>query len=87
MSPVLAIASAGLATLLAWPLTRWLGRGAGWPLAALYLLGAFALLSPLSLALSGMPTEVVRIPWVPARHWTLDPVSYTHLTLPTKRIV
>ncbi|AWH91243.1 hydrogen gas-evolving membrane-bound hydrogenase subunit E [Dietzia lutea] len=72
MSPVLAIASAGLATLFAWPLTRWLGRGAGWPLAALYLIGAFALLSPLSLALSGMPTEVVRIPWVPARDWTLD---------------
>ena len=72
MSPVLAIASAGLAALLAWPLTRWLGRGAGWPLAVLYLVGAVALLSPLSLALSGMPTEVVRIPWVPARDWTLD---------------
>lgn len=72
MSPVLAIAAAGLATLLAWPLTRRLGRGAGWPLAALYLLGAFALLSPLSLALSGTPTQVVRIPWVPARDWTLD---------------
>ncbi|MEH6622016.1 hydrogen gas-evolving membrane-bound hydrogenase subunit E [Dietzia maris] len=72
MSPVLAIAAAGLATLLAWPLTRWLGRGAGWPLAALYLLGASALLWPLSLALSGRPTEVVRIPWVPARDWTLD---------------
>ena len=62
MSPVLAIAAAGLATLLAWPLTRWLGRGAGWPLAALYLLGASALLWPLSLSLSGRPTEVVRIP-------------------------
>ncbi|MCD2262746.1 DUF4040 domain-containing protein [Dietzia aurantiaca] len=72
MSPVLAIAAAGLAALLAWPLTRWLGRGAGWPLAILYLLGAFALLSPLSLALADIPTEVVRIPWVPARDWTLD---------------
>ncbi|KAA0917989.1 hydrogen gas-evolving membrane-bound hydrogenase subunit E [Dietzia sp. ANT_WB102] len=72
MSPVLAIAVTGLATTLAWPLTRWLGRGAGWPLALLYLVGAFALLSPLSLALSGMPTAVVRIPWVPARDWTLD---------------
>ena len=72
MSPLLAIAAAGGATVLAWPLTRWLGRAAGWPLAALYLLGAFALLSPLSAALSGLPTEVVRIPWVPARDWTLD---------------
>ena len=72
MSPVLAIAAAGLAALLAWPLTRWLGRGAGWPLAGLYLLGAFALLSPLSQALSGLPTSVVHIPWVPARDWTLD---------------
>lgn len=72
MSPVLAIAAAGSATLLAWPLTRWLGRGAGWPLAALYLAGAVALLPPLSLALVGSPVEVVRIPWVPARGWTLD---------------
>ena len=72
LDPALAIGAAGLATLLAWPLTRLLGRGAGWPLAVLYLLGAFALLSPLSLALQGTPTEVVRIPWVPDRNWTLD---------------
>src|SRR5699024_12162502 len=72
MSPILAISAAGLATLLAWPLTRLLGRGAGWPLAALYLLGAVALVSPISLALHGTPTAVVRIPWLPARNWTLD---------------
>ena len=53
LDPVLAIGAAGLATLLAWPLTRLLGRGAGWPLAVFYLLGALALLSPLSLALQG----------------------------------
>lgn len=72
MSAALAIASAGSATLLAWPLTRWLGRGAGWPLAALYLLGALALMPPLSLALMDEPVEIERIPWVPARDWTLD---------------
>lgn len=72
MSPVLAIAAAGVAVLLAWPLTRLLGRGTGWPLAVLYLLGALALLPPISLALLGTPTEVVRLPWVPARNWTLD---------------
>ncbi|MDX2357116.1 hydrogen gas-evolving membrane-bound hydrogenase subunit E [Dietzia sp. PP-33] len=72
MSPVLAIACAGLATLLAWPLTRWLGRAAGWPLAALYLLGAAALVPQISLLASGRPAQVVRLPWVPARDWTLD---------------
>src|SRR5699024_3608017 len=48
------------------------GRGAGWPLAVLYLLGAVALIPPISLALLGAPSDVVRIPWVPARDWTLD---------------
>ena len=59
MSPLLAIAAAGLATALAWPLTRWLGRGAGWPLAALYLLGAVALLPQISLLGSGSPARPV----------------------------
>ena len=72
MSPVLALTAAGLASVLAWPLTRIFGRAAGWPLAALYLLGAVALTSPISLAMADMPVEVVRIPWVPARDWTLD---------------
>ncbi|WP_010540068.1 hydrogen gas-evolving membrane-bound hydrogenase subunit E [Dietzia alimentaria] len=71
MSPVLAIASAGLATLLAWPLSRWLGRGAGWPLAALYLLGAALLLPEIHNAGVGF-SRVISIPWVPARGWTLD---------------
>ena len=72
LSPALAIAFAGLATLLAWPLSRWLGRGAGWPLAGLYLLGAVALLPQLGLIVSGMPLEVLHVPWVPARGWTVD---------------
>ena len=72
MSPVLAIAAAGLATVLAWPLTRWLGRGAGWPLALLYLLGAAALVPQIPRVASGSPTEAVHIPWVPSRGWTLD---------------
>lgn len=72
LSPALAVAVAGLAALLAWPLTRWLGRGAGWPLAGLYLLGAVALLPQLGLIVSGMPIEVLHVPWVPARGWTLD---------------
>lgn len=71
MSPLLAIASAGLATLLAWPLTRWLGRGAGWPLAVLYLVGAAALVPAFGSAGDGSST-VTSIPWVPARNWTLD---------------
>lgn len=75
MSPLLAIAAAGLATALAWPLTRWLGRGAGWPLAALYLLGAVALLPQISLLGSGSPARVLHLPWVPARGWTLDLVA------------
>lgn len=71
MSPLLAIASAGLATLLAWPLTRWLGRGAGWPLAGLYLLGALFLAAEIHTVGLGF-NRVISIPWVPARDWTLD---------------
>ena len=72
MSPLLALASAGLATVVAWPLTRATGRAAGWPLAALYLLGAAALVPAVGSAAAGTPAEVVRLPWVPARDWTLD---------------
>lgn len=71
MSPVLAIASAGLATLLAWPLSRWLGRGAGWPLAVIYLVGAAFLVPEIHNAGVGF-SRVISIPWVPARDWTLD---------------
>src|SRR5699024_1854212 len=72
MSPLLALASAGLATVVAWPLTRATGRAAGWPLPALYLLGAAALVPAVGSAAAGTPAEVVRLPWVPARDWTLD---------------
>ncbi|MFL0580038.1 DUF4040 family protein [Dietzia sp. 179-F 9C3 NHS] len=71
-SPVLALAAAGLAMLLAWPLTRWFGRAAGWPLAALYLLGAAALVPDVAAARDGIPASYTRIPWVPGRDWTLD---------------
>ena len=71
MSPALAVAAAGLAATSAWPATRLLGRAAGWPLAALYLLSAFLLLPSAGAAVDGRDT-LVRIPWVPARDWTLD---------------
>ncbi len=71
MSTVLAIASAGAATLLAWPLTRVMGRAAGWPLAALYLLGALFLVPEIHNVGVGFG-RVIPIPWVPARGWTLD---------------
>lgn len=72
MTPVLALAAAALAVLLAWPLTRWLGHSAGWPLAALYLAGAAALVPDVAYAVDGRPAILVSIPWVPARGWTLD---------------
>ena len=71
MSPVLAVSAAGLAALLAWPLTRTLGRAAGWPLALLYLAGAAMLVPAIGPALDGESTTA-RLPWVPARGWTVD---------------
>jgi len=74
MSPAIAVAVAGLAAVLAWPCTRLLGRHAGWPLAALYLAAAGLLVPAVGPALDHQPLTA-RIPWVPARGWTLDLVA------------
>lgn len=69
MTLLLSIGASALATTLAWPLTRLLGRAAGWPLALLYLAGFVALLPEASIVFGGGAGSTATISWVPARGW------------------
>lgn len=65
MPLVLAVMTLGLATALAPVAARLLGRNAGYPLAALYLLAAGILVPPAGAVLSGN-TPSTTLPWVPS---------------------
>ena len=69
MTLLLGIGASALATGLAWPLSRLMGRQAGWPLAILYIAGFAALVPEARTVFSGGTGSTASIPWVPARGW------------------
>ena len=64
MSLVWTLAISAVAVLASFPLTRWLGRAAGWPLAALYLAAAGAFW-PAMVDVMGGGTPEWSVAWVP----------------------
>ncbi len=64
MSMVWTLAVCALAVLASFPLTRVLGRHAGWPLAALYLVAA-AVFWPVASSVMAGEVVVWSVPWVP----------------------
>ncbi|WP_333618926.1 DUF4040 family protein [Dietzia sp.] len=75
MTLLLALGASAVSVLLAWPLTRALGRAAGWPLAALYVVGLAALAPEARAVFSGERGGTASIDWVPSRGWTLELVA------------
>lgn len=75
MSLLVALGASLLAVVLVWPLTRVLGRAAGWPLAALYLVSLGALLPSARAVFGGRPGAEASVEWVPARGWTAEFVA------------
>ncbi|MGO0577140.1 DUF4040 family protein [Ornithinimicrobium panacihumi] len=64
MSLIWTLALCALAVVASFPLTSWLGRHAGWPLAAIYL-GAAAAYLPAARAVMAGGTVEWSMPWVP----------------------
>ena len=75
MTLLLALGASAAAVVLVWPLTRGLGRAAGWPLALLYLLGFAALVPQAATVFRGEPGTSATITWVPQRGWSLTFVA------------